>query len=271
MKERNENNDKVRDYLLGKLDEEERQQLEEKFFTDKDFHESIRMTEDELLDDYVFQTLPPHDAEQFRDRMLCTPEQIKRWATIEELKKYAGRERRPTPRKFSIPLLSGLSLTSQITLAVTLLLIGTVGLWLYRLNSLQREVASLNGSEESTKIGSDFSIELPSVRVRSDQTSNVPQIAIPAEFAVAQIRVPLESSSYEAYETTLVKQPDSVLFTLNRHAIVNSPSGRVLVVRVPVRALAPGEYRLIVKGTTTGEASENVGSYLFQILSPSTP
>ena len=59
-------------YLLGDLPEEERIQIEEKYFLDDDFFQQLLLVEDELVDSYVKNELTPSQMKLFKDNFLAT-------------------------------------------------------------------------------------------------------------------------------------------------------------------------------------------------------
>lgn len=267
MNEDNEEQERIRRYLLGRLTENERQLIEEKIFTDPVFFQHVRMTEEQLLEDYVFKILPPEDEERVAQRLLLTPEQIEQWEIATGLKKYSDNVRKqdtPTP---VVPVSRYPPSSWALPIAAMVIATVVVGVWIMRANSLQRTVVALNARDQGPG-QSDFPLELPALRLRSEPQENTPEprIAVPKQVDVVQIRLPIEVGSYASYQTTLIKEPDSTLFTLIDRLPIDSGNRKLLVVRVPANALVPGAYRLIVKGTTDDKHVDDLGIYLFRIL-----
>lgn len=65
-------------YLLGELSESEQTAFEERFFEDDDLYEALRVTEDELIDQYVTDHLPPAQRTLFEQRFLTHPHRRER-------------------------------------------------------------------------------------------------------------------------------------------------------------------------------------------------
>ena len=78
MKTQNEN--LMTQYLLGELSEDEKQQLEENFFTNDDSFEQLLALEDELRYDYANGGLTPQQRRQFEQRFLTLPGEARRVA-----------------------------------------------------------------------------------------------------------------------------------------------------------------------------------------------
>jgi hypothetical protein len=63
----------IRDYLLGALQAERREEIEQRILSDDDFHEGVEIAEEELVDDYVRGKLPPLDRQLFETNFLASP------------------------------------------------------------------------------------------------------------------------------------------------------------------------------------------------------
>jgi hypothetical protein len=78
MKNRLDDYQRVSQYLLGDLSEEDQAQLEEQFFNDDEYFDSMLAIEDELIDDYAQGELSPRQRELFEKHFLCSPERRSR-------------------------------------------------------------------------------------------------------------------------------------------------------------------------------------------------
>ena len=254
MNEHEDDQKRIRGYLLGQLSDDERQLIEERIFTDPAFLADVQMVEEELLEDYVFKILPPDEAEKFANRLLVSPEQKRRLETTSALKQYAEDAAKKTF------FLSGWGLA----IAATLILAVGIGIWIRRASSLERTVAALNVGGESSETQSDFRVELPDLRFRSEPGENVVEerVTVPQQTNVVQLRLPVDGAAYRSYEITLIREPDSTLFTLSDRQPIDSENRKMLIVRVPASALTSGEYRLALKGTRADGRVDDLGSYV---------
>jgi hypothetical protein len=66
--------DLFRRYILRELADEEQQRIEERLMTDDAFFERLKISEDELVDEYLAGVLPKSDRERFELFFLTTPE-----------------------------------------------------------------------------------------------------------------------------------------------------------------------------------------------------
>lgn len=269
MKEQYPDQNYIRSYLLGRLSGSERELFEERIFSEPAFFERVQMTEDELLEDYYFNILPPEEAEIVADRLIRTPEQRQKLQMSAALKKYSDAVMEPATMVTPAPPPKlGRTVDSRwmLTVAATVIVAVAVGIWAIRSTSLSRSVASLNGP--GVDMQSDFAIELPALRLRSDPRENVPEqrATIPKGLTVVQLRLPVQDGSYAKYETTLIREPDATLFTLADRVPVSSGNRKLLVIRVPAGDLGSGEYRLLVKGIASDGRVDDLGGYNFTIL-----
>ncbi len=72
MKDNGQRQTSLRDYLLGNLNEEAMQQIEERLFTDEEEFQEIQMEEDVLVDEYLRDGLSDSERRHFEGNLLST-------------------------------------------------------------------------------------------------------------------------------------------------------------------------------------------------------
>lgn len=92
-------------YLLGQLGDTEQRQLEERLMTQHDLFQQVQVLEDELIDEYLKNTLSVQDRADFEKHFLSAPERRKKLRFAEGFRSYvatanAGTEKEPS--KFSL-------------------------------------------------------------------------------------------------------------------------------------------------------------------------
>ncbi len=129
-------------YLLGQLPEDEQNRLEDRFFTDDDYFEELRVVEDELIDAYAQGKLSRRDRELFETRFLASPAQRRRVELAKTLMRSVSlASATEQPESFVRPqtaswrysltaFLRGLSPAGRFALATVALLIALGGAWL---------------------------------------------------------------------------------------------------------------------------------------------
>src|SRR5437773_5424980 len=65
----------LKQYLLGEISDEERDQIERRYLANKDFFDQLLAVEDDLVDEYVRGELSVSEREQFERKLLATPGQ----------------------------------------------------------------------------------------------------------------------------------------------------------------------------------------------------
>jgi tetratricopeptide (TPR) repeat protein len=91
MKENPEEQNNIREYLLGRLTgEASRRRIEEKLLLDDDYAETLEIAETELIEEYLDGSLNPVDAQVFNEFFLAAPERKKHLQLIKNLHRYAA-------------------------------------------------------------------------------------------------------------------------------------------------------------------------------------
>ena len=88
MAQENQDGGLIRRYLLGRLSEDELDQLEERMMADNEFFDRVLLAEDEMIEDYVHDELSASDRGGFEASFLSTPEGRQQVAFAKALSKY---------------------------------------------------------------------------------------------------------------------------------------------------------------------------------------
>lgn len=79
--------ERVRLYLLGQVPPDELAPLEERLLTDSPFYEELLIVEDELIDEYLNDELSQAERENFETHFLAPPERRQKVGFARTLKK----------------------------------------------------------------------------------------------------------------------------------------------------------------------------------------
>src|SRR6185436_7509139 len=82
----------LREFLLGKLDDEEAARIESLFLTDSEVREKVLVIEQELIEDYLEDGLTAEDREKFLLRYGQTAAQLQQLRITKAIKDWAIRE-----------------------------------------------------------------------------------------------------------------------------------------------------------------------------------
>jgi hypothetical protein len=270
----------IKQYLLGHLDEEERQRFEEQFVTDPEFREVALIVEGELLDDYLAGLLPPGERERFVSHYLSAPRQIQELEFAKALREYAiqgeatvlalDAEAPPTKTHHKVinlllgrrglPALAGVALL-LIALAISWNLVGRQLLGDQHAD-LNAEVALLN--RQSRKGESPLTVTLTHVRSRAAQQGQ--KVSIPSGMNIAELQLNIPSQQYQSYQATLLVNDGPEVFTVGGLQAEDTDGGRVIRLRIPARLLAPQDYILSLRGLTAGGQFDDVAEYFFRVV-----
>src|SRR5215204_5062970 len=93
------NDDEVlrREYLLGRLNDQTQEQVEERLLNDDDFVEKLSTTEDRLIDDYVFGALSANERESFTENFVINDERRGKLRLAQSLDVYLDKLDGPLP------------------------------------------------------------------------------------------------------------------------------------------------------------------------------
>jgi len=125
----NEDHNRIRLYLLGKLADSEKEQIEQELLANDDLFEEILIVEEELADDYVAGKLSLAERADFEGHFLATPERQQNLRFAQALNRYVTTEANrklktaPDPVNWTTKswLARGAAVVAVIALAVTAL------------------------------------------------------------------------------------------------------------------------------------------------------
>jgi hypothetical protein len=283
----------IKGYLLGALTEEERQQVEQRVFTEPQFKATVLMVEDELVEDYVAGLLSESERERFTAHFLSTPRQIQKLRVIKALHTYAGGdaianaklpagESSPAPvRKSLLRALFGERWAVAI-LSVSTVLIIVLGAVIYlavrqggadRRAAIEQEVARLNDLQDP-RTGLPPGVDPANAGVLQVRLSpaldrasgKMVRISVPVEAKIVQMRLPLTSEPYRRYQATLGTVEGDEIFALASLRPVIVDGNHTLWLNIPAGVLVRGDYLLKLRGVTQTDELADTVEYPFRIV-----
>lgn len=90
MELKSTNEDLIRGYLLGDVSEEERAGIEERFFADDDFYQSLLVAEDDLIYDYLRGALDQRERLLMEEQMTASPRRLQKVELVKGLMQAAS-------------------------------------------------------------------------------------------------------------------------------------------------------------------------------------
>lgn len=138
--------DVLRNYLLGRLnDQEKMRQVEQKLLLDDDFDEALQVAEDELIENYLDGDLGADEQARFIGHFLVSEERKQKLRLIENLRAYSAKSKTRAVKESPVERAGwfrwwNLSLSPAARLAAVILLVAGAGLGIWRLAFYQSDV-----------------------------------------------------------------------------------------------------------------------------------
>jgi hypothetical protein len=256
----------LREFLLGKVRDEEGARIESLFLTDPEAREKVLVIEQELIEDYLENSLTAEDREKFLQRYGQTAAQLQQLRITKAIKDWALRENASVP-----PVHDDRSLWSRlratlrpkpafvIPIAVAVMIVIVVGgVWLnsrMKRTAVEQELAQLNSPASLREVPPQMILlELPPMAVRSVEKQN--GLKKSADVRLVELRLPwIQKEYYPSYQVEVLKVGGAESFTIpNLQAVGNDRS--TIRIRLPAHLLSRGQYQVRI----TGIAENNVAS-----------
>ena len=273
----------IRRFLLGDVDDEERERLESVFISDPESREKILIVEDDLIDGYLEDSLPASDRDKFVAQYGASPYQRRRLRIAKSIKEYAVAEAMLTQTATAAnpkwrTFLSSLRPRRPmlfIPVAATLMVACAVAVvLLMQLNSrkaqennwrvaIERELTDLNTPSSLNDVRPQmFSIVLPPVSLRSAKPQA--ELTPRSDMRVVELQlVWIQTEQYPSYRAVLRRIGDTEQFTIHNLHVENNRGNSSIRVRLPVHFLTRGLYQVSVSGVAGGGAPGQVEEYTF--------
>jgi hypothetical protein len=276
LKSHAEEQETIRQYLLGLLPPEELPQVEERLLTDSAFYEELLIVEDELIDEYFAGDLSQSEREGFETHFMLAPERQGKARFARTLKKYVSvagaamphkditaeessedvsEVAAPPPKKTFFSFLPFRNPIVSYSLAAAILLVVGGVSWVVFRNW---------GNPAPREPGKVLAVTLTPGLTRDG--GEIKKISVPPGTDTVQLQLALPSHEYQSYEAVLQDAEGRTLMT-KKNVKAQSANGRSAVfVDVTRSLIPPGDYRVKLSGVPTDGEAETVGSYSFRVL-----
>ncbi|MDT4955095.1 MAG: hypothetical protein QOJ02_3233 [Acidobacteriota bacterium] len=261
----------LRSYLLGELDPEPQQQLEQRLLADDEYFEALLIAEDEIIDQYLSGSLTSLEQEKFASIFLSTPERRQKLNFARALRKYiqlnepAGTissdasEQSPSFWKRFLPsFLRARHPALSFSLATALLLV-LVGVTWVAVKNLRQQ--NNPGQENPDNV---LAITLTPGALRG--TGTLERVVIPARVETVRLQLKLPSDEYKTYSATVKVVGGQEIFTADNLKAETTGDGLAVQVSIPAAKLTSEDYQLNLSGLNTNGQPEKVSTYDFRVL-----
>ena len=263
----------LREFLLGKLDDEQRERIESLFLTDSQAREKILAAEQDLIEDYLEDSLTAADKEIFVSRYGQTPAQQRQLQINKSIKDWALRESGSTRTSFWARLREGLALKPAVVIPIVVtVMIGIVvaAVWLsgrseqQRRFAIEQELAQLNAPaalRENPPYMTSLQMSPNSVRSVEQET----ELKKTGDIQLFELSLPwVQRERYSSYRAELLRVGVDDEFIIPNLAADDDGPYRVRL-RLPAHLLHRGHYSIRLIGITPDGSPGLTGEYTFAV------
>jgi hypothetical protein len=266
----------LREFLLGKVDDEEAARIESLFLTDSEARERVLVIEQELIEDYLEDSLTAEEREKFLLRYGQTAAQLQQLRITKAIKDWAVRE---SARVEAVPV--ELSMWSRlrarlrlnpvfvVPIAVTVLIaIFCAAIWLnsrIKHAAIERELAQLNTPASLREVPPQmFSMDLTPIAVRSVEGGK--EFKKSTDDQIVELRLPrTQKERYPNYQAEVRRVSGAESFTIPNLPAENDGMSPIRL-RLPARILSRGQYQVRLRGVSSDGTVSQLEEYQFTIV-----
>ena len=264
MKEESATDALLRQFLLGKVEDEERQRIESLFLTDSLMKERIFAAEQELIDDYLEDCLSTADRETFLTLYGDTAEQRRKLRIAKSIQEWAENQSKTPPPVSPEPVLSAwgrlrarLRLKPVLVVPIAVAAMVAIVVAIVWVNSrternrqylaIQQELAQLNTPASLREVPPEPSLlTLKPGLVRSVELQ--PELKIRPNSSVAELRLLwMQKEDYQTYQAVVHRLGDDQPYTIP-NLKAERENGKFIRVRLPAHMLTRGNYQIELTG-----------------------
>jgi len=285
----------IRDFLLGKTAEADREQLEERLLADPAFSELVSAIEEELIDAYTAGLLFDADRQWFETRFLVTEDRRRRVHFSEALARVRVEDlqKAPSGRGAEDTVVTPISRWSGwIQVAAAAIAAVSLGsaVWmnqtlegaLAELRTAEERVASLQQSREALIDEHRRQLEEAEARIRAAATtppkpvpaprallvaalspgvlrgtgSSVPSLRVSSSALLVELRLELAEDAYPGYAASVHDASGTEIFRLADLRARATPKQVLISLLVPASYLPPGDYSIRLWGRSLVDLEE---------------
>jgi len=285
----------LREYLLGRLPEDQQERVDKQLMTDREFLERIRVAEQELADEYAAGALRGEETQSFERIFLAHPSRRRQTAFAHALRRYVQSSRGKEPSRgnlLGLLRINGRRLQAAWVAASLLVVMG--GVWLSftanrlrherdaiaaeqrsRAEDLQRERTEKAKMEEQIReLKSTDAKQQPPVAfvvasllpglVRDVGGSQ--RIILSPETIAVRLELLLENETYGAYSAVIETAGGNPIWSQKGLQVLRKAGSSNVIVLLSSDALPPQDYVLRLDGIRADGLPERAASYYFRVL-----
>lgn len=251
----------LRQFLLGKVDDQERERIESLFLTDSNARERVLAAEQDLVEDYLEDSLTVDDKELFLERYGQTPAQQRQLRINKTIKDWALRESESSIHTDPVRVSAWARLRERLRAKPTLVIpivvtamivIVVVAVWLSsrqdaRFRAIEQELAQLNTPASLREVPPNLRpLDVSPLALRS--VENETELKKSAQAEIFELRLPwIQPQPYSSYRAEVLRVDSDERFTIPNLPGANDRTSPIRL-RLPSHMLRRGHYKLRLSG-----------------------
>lgn len=255
----------LREFLLGKVNDEERQRIESLFLTDPQSRERVLGVEQDLIEDYLEGTLSAEDSERFVSRYAQTPEQRRKLRITKSIKDWAMTQAATQTAPAKISYWSSLRSRPSFVIplaVIALIVIVVAAILLSRRpghSAIEQELAELNSPSNVSEV--PVALELSPVTVRGSESQTLS--AHPTSGVVVLRLVWIQKEQFPSYQATIRRVADTQSNTVRN--LQAESDGKAILIKLPAHILNRGTYQITLTGIAADGSPSPTEEYTFNV------
>jgi hypothetical protein len=270
----------LREFLLGKVDDADRARIEDLLLTNREMQERVFALEQDLIEDYLEDSLSEEEKEKFLSLYAQTEEQRRKLRITASIKNWAVREAAASKAVATAPTASvwsqfwarfGLKPRFLVPIAVSIVVAVVLAIvWINSLTAqqqhlaLSQELAQLNSpANRSVALPEMTSFDLRAVSVRSIEPQT--ELRIPAGARFVELNLYwTRSERYPTYQVQVRRIRDRESFTIPN--LQAESDGRYTIrVKLPTRLFTTGDYQINLTGVSADGSAGPSEEFAFAV------
>ena len=266
----------IRYYLLGQATQEDSSRLEEQLLTDATLFQELLIVEDELIDQYLGDELPPAERQSFETHFLLAPERERKLcfgralhkymdsaASSEPLADYAAEDLSdenadPVKRFRKSGLFSFLPFSNPIVsyslAAAMLLIVGSVSLVV--LNNWRQQTPQQSGTVYVATL-------TPGLTRASGEWK---RLSFPPDTGTVQLRLVLKPDEDQSYRAEVLTSERASVLVVDDLKPQTQGNEKFIILSIPTSMLKRDDYEVTVSGRHGDASYQETNRYQFRVV-----
>jgi hypothetical protein len=285
-KQRGDEEVRLRRYLLGELDDPIMDQVEIRLLRDKNYADLLVTTEDNLIDDYVFEGLSESELESFKSKFLVSDERRNKIMIARAMEVYvgerSGHQPEPEPATLSqvwhpsMRFLKDHKLAVAFSVLIVVLLAIFVPLLLRSLApdggmsplqarraDIERRIAELN--RQNSDAGQLVQVFLQPLVLR--EGSEIRKLLITSETRPVNINLQLPSGNrHEKYRAVVQTVEGTELFAIADLKAGQGVGSSIVAFKLTADVLPQGDYQIKLLADSSENVTSEVARYNLRVI-----